>query len=302
MSGRIRTLKPEVLEDERTAHLSHASFRLFIGLILVADDYGNFRANPDQLRGAIFWGAPPDDPRTSEAGGIDALLAELEKPEDDGSPGLITLYRVKGQRYGHLNGWSKNQKVQHPGSPRVPGPNDSKNTDKGAPSGESREVLMKVSGEPPETLTPDLRSPIFDLRSPTRSAPETHPAEPVSSSSGQPAKLTTTERFDAAEVYADAARELSPQHVWGFANRGEREAVANAIETYAPLGASVDIRREWIREQLRAWAKSGAVGFKPFKFVDWLRDPRTIEARRLAAITPTKTHAAQSYKPFEGHK
>jgi two-component system sensor histidine kinase BaeS len=37
MSGRIRTIKPELLDDERTATLSDAAFRLFIGLILLAD-------------------------------------------------------------------------------------------------------------------------------------------------------------------------------------------------------------------------------------------------------------------------
>lgn len=162
MSGRIRTLKPEILEDERTAHLSHASYRLFIGLILVADDYGNFRANPDQLRGAIFWGAPPDDPRTSEAGGIDALLADLARVEDDGSPGLITLYRVKGQRYGHLNGWSKNQKVQKPGAPRVPGPKEGENVVLPTDSGRPPESFQNASGGTPGDPKPDHRSPITD--------------------------------------------------------------------------------------------------------------------------------------------
>lgn len=151
MSGRIRTIKPELLEDERVAKLTHAAFRLFIGLILVADDYGNFRANPDQLRGAIFWGRAPDDPKANEAGGIDALLAEVSRPEPDGAPGLVTLYEAKSQRYGHLEGWAKHQRVHHPGLPRVPGPKDGKIVDVVADSGESPEP----SGESRESLRPD---------------------------------------------------------------------------------------------------------------------------------------------------
>jgi len=41
VAGRIRCIKPELLEDERTAGLSHEAFRLFIGLILLSDDEGN---------------------------------------------------------------------------------------------------------------------------------------------------------------------------------------------------------------------------------------------------------------------
>lgn len=149
MSGRIRTIKPELLEDERVAHLSHAAFRLFIGLILEADDYGNFRANPDQLRGSIFWGCAPDV--VGAPTDVDALLVELARLEEDGSPGLIALYRAKGQRYGHLSGWAKHQRVHHPGLPRVPGPKDGETIDVSAKPG----VPPETSRESPEPLRPD---------------------------------------------------------------------------------------------------------------------------------------------------
>ena len=34
MSGRIRTIKPELLEDAITAGLSDSAFRVFVGMIL----------------------------------------------------------------------------------------------------------------------------------------------------------------------------------------------------------------------------------------------------------------------------
>lgn len=43
--ARIRTLKPEILEDARTAGLSDAAFRLFVAMIVLADDHGNLRAD-----------------------------------------------------------------------------------------------------------------------------------------------------------------------------------------------------------------------------------------------------------------
>lgn len=116
MSGRIRSIKPEILEDEKVATLSDAEFRAFVGLIVLADDYGNFRADPNYLSGAIFWGCRR--PTASSSKEMSEISAALEEAD------LVTFYEARGQRYGHLNGWSKHQKVDHPGRPRVPGIDD----------------------------------------------------------------------------------------------------------------------------------------------------------------------------------
>lgn len=128
--ARIRTIKPELLEDERTALLPHAEWRLFISLLLLADDYGNFRAAPERVRGAALWGHPAEDAAR--------LLAGLEKVS------LIRLYEVDGQRYGHVSGWDKHQKVDHPGKPLCP-------PEPERLSSNPRESLAKES----ETLAPD---------------------------------------------------------------------------------------------------------------------------------------------------
>ena len=70
MSGRIRTIKPELLEDAVTARLSSVAFRTFIALIVLADDYGNFRAEPRFLEGHIFWSTTPERP-------LEEVLLEL---------------------------------------------------------------------------------------------------------------------------------------------------------------------------------------------------------------------------------
>lgn len=105
--ARIRTIKPELIEDSRTATLSDREWRLFVSLLLMADDYGNFRATAELIEAQVFWGS-----RSRQT--CEELLAELE------NVGLISFYEVRGQRYGHVAGWAKHQRVDHPGKPLCP--------------------------------------------------------------------------------------------------------------------------------------------------------------------------------------
>lgn len=106
--ARIRSIKPELLEDERTASLGHLEFRLFVSLLLLADDYGNFRASTARVKGVALWAHLDAN--------VEGALSELERV------GLVRRYHVDGQAYGHVTGWSKHQKVDHPGKPSCPGP------------------------------------------------------------------------------------------------------------------------------------------------------------------------------------
>ena len=158
MPGRIRTIKPEILEDEKTAGLDDAAFRLFVALILLADDHGNGRATPKWLDLQIWWARDASrDIRES--------LASLS------GCGLIQLYEADGQHYYHLPGWAKNQKVDHPSKGRVPAPPNESNRGVAAIP---RETLAKPSRNPRESLAPDpIRSD--PIRSdPTRPDPTPH--------------------------------------------------------------------------------------------------------------------------------
>jgi len=105
--ARIRTIKPELLEDEKAASLSHVEWRTWVSCILLADDYGNFRAHPQRVASAIMWAHSDVD--------MKAVLRRLN------SIGLIELYSVDGQAYAHLTGWEKHQRVDKPGKPTCPG-------------------------------------------------------------------------------------------------------------------------------------------------------------------------------------
>jgi hypothetical protein len=113
VSGRIRTIKPELLEDTKTANLSHLEFRLFVSLLLMADDYGNLRASPGFVRGIAFWAL-----EELEEDDVAKAIVELEEA------GLLETYVMRGQLYAHITGWSKHQRVDKPGKPRVPSRKD----------------------------------------------------------------------------------------------------------------------------------------------------------------------------------
>lgn len=147
MTGRIRSIKPEILEDEKTAGLTHLEWRLFVSLWLIADDHGNLRGEPNYVLGQCLWSSRESRETVERAL---ETLAELA---------LVTPYTVRGQSYLAITNWDKHQRIDHKGKPRMP------LLSMADPS--SRDVLEKPSRESREGLAPDLRSPISDLRPPT---------------------------------------------------------------------------------------------------------------------------------------
>jgi hypothetical protein len=138
--GRIRTIKPEILTDEKTAGLNDTEWRLFVSCLAMADDYGNFRASPAFIHSQVFWAS-----NTSREASRDALesLARLS---------LLVSYTVNGQQYAHIVGWSKHQRVDHPGKPVCPGPEQGQSITYDKSSRESRDTV----GQQAEDLAPDM--------------------------------------------------------------------------------------------------------------------------------------------------
>jgi hypothetical protein len=113
VSKRIRSIKPEILEDALTAGLSDRAWRLFVSSWLLADDGGNLRGDVRYVRGAVFWAR---EEVLSED--VEAALTELT------SKGFLTPYEVREQRYFAVRGWSKHQKIDRPSRSRIPTPSD----------------------------------------------------------------------------------------------------------------------------------------------------------------------------------
>lgn len=148
---RIRTIKPEWLQDEKIASVSDVARVLSIGLILMSDDYGNGRAHEQFIASQVWTYGDSQENLMKVSRGLQELK----------DCGFVEIYEVDGQSYFHVINWGKHQKVQHPGKPLVPC--NIKEDVKG----------MSVSREPHETLTPD---PDPDLNQDQR-PPTTGPRE-----------------------------------------------------------------------------------------------------------------------------
>jgi hypothetical protein len=108
MSGRIRSLKPEWLEDEALIGCSDAARVASAALILLADDHGNGRGSERYLGAQIF----PGESLAKVREALASLVAIR----------YVGFYEVDGQTYFAIRNWEKHQKVDKPGKPRVPRP------------------------------------------------------------------------------------------------------------------------------------------------------------------------------------
>ena len=96
---RIRTLKPEHRQHRKVGPLSDRAYRLWVGMILEADDEGRLVADAGQLRAVIF----PYHPRV-RVPEVEAMILALE------TAGLIHLYGIgDDKRIAQLHDWEDHQ-------------------------------------------------------------------------------------------------------------------------------------------------------------------------------------------------
>lgn len=103
-------MKRDMLDDEKVASLSDRGFRLWITILLSADDHGRFRANPKHLAARGWW-ATGSIPSGEEA---EKALSDLEKM------GLLCIYSVNSEQFGEVKGWDKHQRIDNAASPECP--------------------------------------------------------------------------------------------------------------------------------------------------------------------------------------
>lgn len=190
MAGRIRNIKPEVLEDELASSLSDTAWRLWVSSWVLADDFGNFRASPKYLAAHVW----QDSSRIKDAANALNELATKhikvcqESLESDQRP-LIAVYVVNGQQYAHIKGFGKHQRQDNrstkrrlPKSPFEDIQEVASNL--AATRGDSQEI-------PPVAATISyLLSPISDLLSPTSDLRiSMQPSETTAPTCEEPAQL-----------------------------------------------------------------------------------------------------------------
>lgn len=270
MPGRIRTIKPEWLEDEVMASASSDARVLSIALILMADDYGNGRCQKTTNAARVFppSGDSPEDLLRSFTR-FEEALSELVGMR------FVGLYGTDAQHYFTIRNWKKHQKVNHPGKPLVPGPPAGFLDD----SGESQENCGRVSREPQESLLPDR-----DQRPTTNDqdregtsrvrAKETPAAEPS----------VGTRRFtESLNTEAPELIEFTEEHRKVAADQG------------------LDLEQTWLECRDQRRAKGYRCANWPAEFLAWLRRERKFAQSRASPGKrrgpPQPNDEANRYRP-----
>ena len=92
-----RVLKESILTSETVGSLDHISWRLFVSLICLADDYGRGKANPTLLKGLVF---PLCEVSVKQ---IEKSLQRLVEVD------AIRLYTVDDSHYFYFPKWLEHQ-------------------------------------------------------------------------------------------------------------------------------------------------------------------------------------------------
>lgn len=113
--ARIRCIKPEFWVSEQIAECSTNARLTFVGLWNFCDDQGVHPAKPKTLKAELY---PMDDVSSADvAGWVNELI----------TVGLIAEFESDGERYWHVTGWEKHQKIDRP-SFKYPSPTSQDST------------------------------------------------------------------------------------------------------------------------------------------------------------------------------
>jgi len=111
---RIRTLKPDHRQHRKVGALSDQHYRLWVSMILEADDEGRLVCDPSHLR-AMTFGFQRKVTVAHVEDGV-RRLAEL---------GLVRLYRVASTWYADFHSWTDHQRINRPTPSKLPAFQDS---------------------------------------------------------------------------------------------------------------------------------------------------------------------------------
>lgn len=142
MRPRIRSLKPEAIRHRKVGPLPDREFRLWIGMLTLADDEGRLVADAEQLRVEVF-----GYHQSVKSTHVERALLHLDQV------GLVRLYHLSGTTYACFPSWHNHQRINRPTPSCIP------------PAEQGEQVAVPVSPES-APVTPLAVSP----RSPARTA------------------------------------------------------------------------------------------------------------------------------------
>ena len=139
-----RIIHESAFTSEKIAALTDFEFRLWVGLITLADDLGRGDARPAIVRGRLF---PFHEKLTNRA--VERALESLEKV------GCIERYTVKGKPYFYFPNWEEHHRVRNV-RPKYPGPEAA---DAAAACGEVRQNAAACGQQRPESESESESNP-----------------------------------------------------------------------------------------------------------------------------------------------
>ena len=110
--ARIRSIKPEIWQDEKVGDLSRDARVLLLGMVTMADDEGRLLATPMVLLGHVF---PFDDDAQKR---LPRWIDEIERS------GIVLFYEHTGKPYAAFRNWRKHQKINRATPSALPAPPD----------------------------------------------------------------------------------------------------------------------------------------------------------------------------------
>jgi hypothetical protein len=113
---RIRTIKPDLWQDEAIGEISLEARLTFVGLITQADDHGRLKGSPKLVKAWVF---PYDETPLRK---VSEWLRELHES------GLIICFKVEGRDFIELPSWKKHQRVSHPTDSALPSHSEADST------------------------------------------------------------------------------------------------------------------------------------------------------------------------------
>jgi hypothetical protein len=127
---RIRSIKPDIWDDDAVSDVSRLARLLYVGLITQADDDGRLSGSAKWIDSQVF---PYDD--DTDIAEIRDWLTELARH------GLIVAYKAEGKPYIQIQNWRKHQSIDKrwykesklPGPPDEASPRPPREPDEGSP-------------------------------------------------------------------------------------------------------------------------------------------------------------------------
>lgn len=165
--GRIRTIKPELIEMARFAALSDGAARMFYGLMSCADDHGRCPAALGYIAGQIFWA------KTRPATLLGRFLTELE------AAGWVERYSSQGGEWLSIVGWSDKgsptyQHINKRQDPQFPPPEPTGDGTADGPTNGLRDRPDPIRSDPKRS-DPIRSAPVLETVSNQEREPERDP-------------------------------------------------------------------------------------------------------------------------------